>query len=315
MKKRIQQFHQDENGFWSIIVVIILVTLALMAMGSYVLIRSEGIIAAEKAQGMQAEYTATGAMYYALKRSIADPDSSYSVTIDGSNVDVNLSSISSADFNRDVQVQDSVTVGNMTYSVNVVLDVFDNQVGIWCAGLVNDINPRNSWGSYDEDRMVQLANSVVSLDVAGLLALPNSQDLAGGTYSGTQPPSATGFFQPSGDLWVTRYNGNLTLSSNATHYGVVIVTGDLTIGDDAQVEGVIYMPNPDSNIIMQSDSYVDGCVICGGESTGNRWEFWIFSGVDTDVLNNPTRIDAILPYVSNPTAYINTAYNIHTWNE
>ena len=58
---------QEEEGFFSAIVLIFIVTLGLMGMGTYALIRSEGTNITNKVQAIQAEYAANGGIYYALE--------------------------------------------------------------------------------------------------------------------------------------------------------------------------------------------------------------------------------------------------------
>jgi len=74
---KMKLYFRQEEGFWSAFVFIFLVTLALLGLGSYTLIRSEGSNTANDVKAVQAEYAANGAAFFgisAFNQGIFDSD-------------------------------------------------------------------------------------------------------------------------------------------------------------------------------------------------------------------------------------------------
>ena len=58
----------NEDGFWSVISILLLAVLALMGLASHVLTRSEGRSVVNKVYALQADYAANGGAYYGIER-------------------------------------------------------------------------------------------------------------------------------------------------------------------------------------------------------------------------------------------------------
>ena len=59
---------KNEDGFWSVISILLLAVLAVMGLASHVLTRSEGKSVVNKVYALQADYAANGGAYYGIER-------------------------------------------------------------------------------------------------------------------------------------------------------------------------------------------------------------------------------------------------------
>lgn len=265
---------ENEKGFiLPSLVIIFLVTLALMATGAYVLMRSEGDISADTMIAKQIEYSLKGASDYALNLMKIDDLEIQDVDVGGVSATVDTIKLNPSNgFNPDFDLDITATVGSVSRELFVTIDAFDPDVAIWALGAVDlTVIPRNQSGLLPNwDRMGENVYALPQIDVTTLLALPGAQVLAGGAYSGTRPTGATSFFQSGTTPWVTRYTGDVTLSAGAVQWGIMIVDGDLTISSLANVNGIVYLPNAGSQVTMgiSLNATVNGCIICAGDVTG-----------------------------------------------
>ena len=271
---------QSEKGFiLPTLVILFLVTLALLAVGGFELMRGEGNATSEHIIAMQTDYSMQGAAKYAVARLQQGDFPTQTLNVGGVSVVSDTFDLSPANgYNPDFMIDLIATVGTISRELEVDIDAFDTDVAVWAKGSVDLITTANS-GSIlaNWDRLGENVNSLPQIDITTLLSLPNAQDVAGGTISGTIPAGATSFLQPSTTIpWVVRYTGDVTIAAGSTFWGIMIVDGDLTIqsnwGDGiTEVEGIIILANDGDDVTMANGANVDGCIICGGDVTGSGW--------------------------------------------
>ena len=269
---------QREEGFFSALVLIFIVTLGLMGMGTYVLIRSEGTNITNKVQALQAEYAANGGIYYALELLEAEElEGGESLTIGGATVSVSLTAGTG---NVDYHLSVTADVGAIETSMGVDVESFGlENVAVWTTGDIDDVTVLDSTGSSDPELIIEQADSLPTMDDASLVALATSQ---GNDNVGTiTPPDGypSGSFYNSGTTPnVTYVDGDLIVDDGHVLYGIFVVTGNVLIksslfGGVGRIEGVVYLPNQSSQITMSMESAtsIHGGVLTGGDIDGAGW--------------------------------------------
>jgi len=263
---------KKEEGFWSAFVLILLTTLALMGMGAYVLMRSEGVNVASQAESLQTEYSATGAIYYAVRAlQLGTFNEGESVTIGG--VSVTLDTTRTQSGSDSLNVTARTSDGTQT-SVGVGLE----DVAVWTIGSVSNITILDNNGTSNSKLVARNASSVMVMNLAALGAVQNAKVFSSNkTINSTYSPTGnTDFYQSDGVTPnVTIVNGNLTIGKDGIVYGIVVVTGNLTIQSGGwlpfrfgHIEGVVYLPNSGSTISMQESTEIYGGVLSNGNVTG-----------------------------------------------
>jgi len=260
---------KKEEGFWSAVVLILLTTLALMGMGAYVLMRSEGVNVASQAESLQTEYSATGAVYYAVRAlQLGTFSAGESVTIGGVSV--------TFDTTRTQSGSDSLNVTARTSDgTQTTVGIGLADVAVWTTGNVNNITVRDNSDNTNNNLIASNASSVMAIDTTLLGAVNGVGRFSGNpTINNTYSPTPSfNFYQADGVTPnVTIVNGNLTVGKNGTVYGIVVVTGNLTIrsggGNVGHVEGVVYLLNSGSTVSMQRRTEIYGGVLSNGNVTG-----------------------------------------------
>ena len=267
---------KNEKGFLSAFVLILVITLSLMGMGAYVLMRSESANIANRVQVLQAEYAANGAAYYGVRRlevgAIAESHIHYiggaQVTLDttssGSTIHLNITSTAAG-------IQRVLRVDLTSTSLE--------DMAIWTTGTVSDVDVRDSTGTIDNSLVIDEADSLPSMDTSSLIALATSQGHAhSGSFSPADGYPTSSFYNSGATPNVTYIDGDLIVNDGRTVYGIFYVTGNVEVrssffGGIGKIEGVIYLPSQSSTITMSMEGLtsVNGGVISGGNIDGSGW--------------------------------------------
>lgn len=287
---------KQEEGFWSALVILFMVTLMLMGLGSFVLIRSEGYNVVNQINALKAEYAATGAVYYGFQRlKIGDLEESYPVTI--GDVEVYLDTSGTLpDIYLDVTANVSAGGGSMESNLGIELDYLRLDA-IYTTGDVSNIAVLDSTGYPDDDLLVENADELPEIyqGVLDSLASDQSQVFGDPTYEPADGYPSGDFFRPDGITPnVTHVLGNLRVRTGRTVWGIFVVEGNLQIdyddfGADGYIEGVVYMPNAGCTVTIGSDAQVTGGIVTNGDI--------LRDGLNPGIVqHNPVYMRAFEPY-------------------
>jgi len=266
------RFLSDEQGFWSAYVLIFIVTLALMGMGSAMLIRNEGMAVSKSAQRIQADYAAESGVYFgieALKDGTLSEDEPYlSFDFNNSYCYIMLEEYEGQKYLRVESVYGDA-------SSTIVLDVstgsFADKV-IVAAGSISSVIAYNESGSIDNTLLVPNAD-VPQFDKAALMFISstNSNDQFAATWTVSADYKA-GFFRAGIEPNVTYVQGNMVVANNVTVHGIFVVEGSVTLNAGSNVQGVIWVCNNNTttmNKYLFSSVRVNGGIITQGEVVGS----------------------------------------------
>lgn len=264
---------KNEEGFFSSMILMFLVTLAMMGLGAFVLTRSEGASVTTQIQTIQAEYAAEGAVYYGVQRlAQGSLNEAQALSIGGGNVILDTTTVSGS-----IYLNVIATTGSMTRRIRVEVEESGGGLAdkaIYTTDVVFFTTACDSLQNTDDSRKVENADSIPSMDLAALWALSNSQ---GHNQSGTFYPSSGypsgNFYQPDGVTPnVTYVNGNMRVNDGRTVYGIYVVTGWVNLRPSARVEGVIYVVNDNPTWLRGGGSTatpsIQGGVVSEGEING-----------------------------------------------
>jgi len=264
--------YKKEDGFLSAMVLIFLVTLSLMGLGAYVLIRTEVVTIGSQINRVKADYAAEGAMYYAIKRvQSATLPLSETISIGDGGVTIYAARDSGT---GNVTVTVRSTVSGIKSNLQVVMNSISlESLGLWTTGSCSDITVRDEGGQEDESLKIEQADSIPQMDISALYSTASSQ---GHVYSGTYKPLNDypngSFYHSPGVPNVTYVNGDLEISAGRRVYGIFVVTGEVRIkssffGGAGRIEGVVYLPN-DQDLEMDSYTRINGGVLSNGDVSG-----------------------------------------------
>jgi hypothetical protein len=267
---------KNEKGFWSAFVLILVITLSLMGMGAYVLMRSEGANVANRVQVLQAEYAANGAAYYGIRRlEIGAIAESHIHSIGGGQVTIDTTNSGSTIH---------LTVTSTAEGIQRVLrldltSTLLEDMAIWTTGTVTDVDVYDSTGTIDNSLMIDEADSLPSMDTSSLIALATSQGQAhSGSFSPPDGYPSSSFYNSGTTPNVTYIDGDLIVDNGRTVYGIFYVTGNVEVrssftGGIGRIEGIVYLPSQSSTITMSMEGLtsVNGGVISGGNIDGSGW--------------------------------------------
>jgi hypothetical protein len=294
---KIRNFVRREEGFWSTMVILLLVTLALMGMGSYTVQRSEGPNVAKNINSMQAEYAATGGMYFGLRLlrlgnlGVAE-NHTYSIggastTIDtawGSFVDP----VTSNTYNTRLTVtsQKGLTNSVASRKIEILLNTRMpfNRIASISAGPAVNITTRDSLGVNNPQLCIQNVGmaGVPDFDLIGLKALSTAQghDQSAWNFKPNDhyPGPPNSFFRSGTTPNVTYCSGNMTVLGGREIYGIFVVEGSIVLDGGCRVEGILWCPNG-TNITRISgggdptENTVSGGVITKGSYDSHSMNF------------------------------------------
>jgi hypothetical protein len=263
---------REENGFWSAMLILFLVTLGLMGLGAAALMRSEGSSALERAEAMQADYAANGAAYYGIQRLMIgalDEEQTYTIGTGFVTLDSVLISGTS-----NVLLTVTATSGGTTRGIEIELSPGGLLVdmAIYTEGDVYNVNAKDSTGADDPDLLVKQADAIPEIDEATLSAMSTAQghDQTASTFKPADGYPNGSFYQADGVTPnVTHVMNNFSVQGGTTVYGIFVVEGDVVLNGSSRIEGVIYLPNPTSTIITGGGDPTESTIIGGIVSHGD----------------------------------------------
>lgn len=268
----LMKIKSDRRGFWSAMMVIFIVTLGLMGLGSFVLMRSEGHSSATSIQAVQAEYAANGGAYYGLM-SMANDTLDESSTLSIGHADVTLDTTSVVG-SAEVLLYVTATVGDIQSRLRLRVSPGTGLVdkAIYTTGHVFNVTGKDSTGTNDPSRVVTQAPSVPAIDEAALAAMstPQGHDQFDALFTPSNGYPDGSFYRPDGVTPnVTHVMNDFKVKGGRTIYGIFVVEGDVVLNGSARIEGVVYLPNPTSTIITGGGDPGESSITGGLISHGN----------------------------------------------
>jgi len=282
-----------EDGFLSAMYLVFLVTLGLMGMGAFMLIRSEGRTVASNAEMYRAQYAANGAAYYGIRRlelGILDEES-------GLDIGGAIVALDTTRSGQETSLFINSVYGDLSSRLRIRLKSNDmSGNAVYSTGTVFNVDARDSVNTRDPSLITQAADSIPTIDVGTLSALATAQgNVEGGTFQPNNGYPSGSFFQADGVTpTVTWVNGNLRVRGNRTVYGIFVVTGWVRLDGNARVQGIIYMPN-NQLLTIHGGGNPSGSSVTGGVvSEGNLVGF----GNHVNVRHEPTFMRTFSKYIT-----------------
>jgi hypothetical protein len=287
-----------EDGFWSAFFLIFLVTLGLLGMGAFALMRSEGYNIGNQAKMYQADYALDGIAFYgmralALGKFTRDTETrTYTVGTASGTLDTSIAS--SGDIK--MVVQSNCLNAQRELQIEAAFVGFADRA-IITTSTVSGIGAKDSNFVDNSRKLAQRVDSIPTINLAGLKAIATT--LAGNrTFNSSDYPVAPNnkFFKTGSTPNVTYVTGNLEVKGNSCLYGIWIVDGSVTISGTPRIYGVLYLPNVTSTIVngggTKSESVVTGAIVSHGSITGNA--------KDLSVSHKPTYMNAFCKFKPYP---------------
>jgi hypothetical protein len=265
---------RDERGFWSAFFFLFLVTLGLLGMGAYALMKSEGVNVANEMKSMQAKNSLEAAAFYgltALKKSLfTGVMETTTLTIGGTTVNLDTSR-SGSDLILRVTATNGAVSRQLKIQVQYGKKFSDNAVAT--TGDVSNVTALDSLRNPDPDRLIDNQDSLPTFKDADIKAMAFTQGhKKTGNWTATTNYPAANFYNAGTTPNVTHITGNLTMNGTTNIYGIFIVEGTVTMNGTGRIYGVLYLPNSTSTVIKSStiagESAVEGGIISHGSISG-----------------------------------------------
>ena len=266
---------ENEEGFWSSLLILFLVTLVLLGFGSFVLVRSESANVANQIRALQADYAANGCAYYGIKRlQLGSLNESETLTVGNGFVSLDTSEVSGS---LDILLNISGTVGGVERKIEIRLATGGGLVdkAIYTMGDVFNVTGKDSLGNPSSDVVVTQADTVPEIDVDSLNTMSTAQghDQSGTPFTPVDGYPNGSFYQPDGVTPnVTHVMDSLVVEGGRTIFGIFVVEGSVILHGSSRVQGVIYLPNPTSTIITgggnPGESSITGGIVSHGNISG-----------------------------------------------
>ncbi len=152
-------------------------------------------------------------------------------------------------------------------------------LAMFSTGSVTNVTALDADGNPDPSLMVANADSMPPIDYLNLIDTAINQ-----SHVEYDPTFQPGDGYPNGSFYaspgvpnVTHVTGDLKVNGGITVYGIFIVEGDVILNGSARVDGVIYLPNFDSEVEQitfagggsPEESTVNGGIIANGDISGS----------------------------------------------
>ena len=276
MKKRVR----DQRGFWSAFAFIFLITLGLLGLGAYALMRTESSNAANQMQMLQAEYSLNAGAHFGLnalfKGTFNDTTESTTLNIGGATVNLDTAFKDLLGHTLVMTVTSKIGSAERQVQVEFDLGMRMRDKAIITTDVDNGVSARDSLNRNDPNRLVQKADSIPTIREDSLLARATRQGhLISGDSDGSTMSNS--FFQADGKTpniyWIT---GDLTLEGDNQNLkqaaGIIVVLGNVTLNGSARIKGIVYLPNQMSTLIHgggnPKENSIEGALISHGAITG-----------------------------------------------
>jgi hypothetical protein len=277
---KIQSINRNgEKGFWSAFFFIFLVTLGLMGLGAYSLMRGEGSSAGNQVRMMQADFALDAGTFFALralsKGTFNSQFESEPLSVGEAQVQLDTSRV--AGFSGVVlTVTSTLEKAEKQLIIRVLPGQGLRDKAIVTTGTVSGVVALDSLRVEDPLRLISRADSIPTIkeDSLEMMSTMQGHDKFVATY---KPPNG----YPNGSFWqadgvtpnVTHVFGNLDLAGNEDFYGIFIVEGNVTLKGTTRFHGVLYLPNVKSTIIKgggtPAGSTIEGAIVSHGDISGN----------------------------------------------
>ncbi|MBN2105693.1 hypothetical protein JW835_16770 [bacterium] len=284
-----------EDGFWSAVFLLLMVGLGTMALSSYLIMQKEAENTVNNAIALQADYSATGAAYYALaafRQGIMNDGDVQTVDIAGISCDIYLNELTVDDETNFYINVNGFTDEGVGRSVEIKLSALFDFAGcaINCEKDVGDkVKAKAEGGSVHIPSLIVENTPLPPIDTASLIAHANVYVTSKSDLVDGFPANLTAvcpddpFYQadcmtpniiyvaPGVGLDLKGGGGWRTIS------GIFITDGDvITNGGHTEIDGVVFVTNPDATVEMKGNhggrAHVVGGIVSYGVVDGkNPW--------------------------------------------
>ncbi|UCE06252.1 MAG: hypothetical protein JSW07_22185 [bacterium] len=177
----------------------------------------------------------------------------------------------------DLKIVSTANYNNISKTIELLMAIPPNlgDLAVFCTDTIMNVTVTDEFGNPDSSLFIENALDMLPFDKDGLVALAASQ---GHVYAGDFVPT-DGY--PNNDFYydfdngipnVTHVNGDFTVNGGTTVYGIFVVEGNADLNGSARLEGVVYLPNPESIIINGSgdpnEAAVTGGIVVNGSVDG-----------------------------------------------
>lgn len=336
--KVFKMMRKSEQGFVSALVLIFLITLALMGMGAYILVRTEGEGIARQAMVTQMDFAAEGAYFWAQKVMMRatpgtpiDSIDGQSWNINGVEVSINASPHTATSFADYDLTLSANSYGAANFTTDVVIAVKDmdlENIAVWTASTinVNEVYVCDSrygttetypWNAENELMLISYGtgcDTIPTMNDATLQALALSQHRNPDLHVWTDTTVAGSSWSTSGDAPATAPDTDFLRISDGLP-NVFYITGNLTVNIDDTLSGIIYV---EGNVSMFGTGRINGVlymptsgstllmergtIIQGGVIGNVRIGRNAGTGTNPIISYNPTYMQAFAAYRTYPLA-------------
>lgn len=268
-----QKIIKNEEGFWSIVFLLLLTTLASLGMATYHAVKQSSSNAVNQTLAVQADYTATSGIYYGVERAMAGiVDSTEVVTIEGATVTIENTQLAA----DSIEVISTSNMNGAERSIRVLITVpsdFTKNAVTTEGTIGRGVHALDSTGTEDPSLLVS-NTPIPTFDDDSLKTLATGQGryYNGLTVNSTFPVGATSFWLDSLAQipYYTYVNGTMTVKTGCDIYGIFVVdNGNVELNNKVNVYGVIYVVD-DENMVMRGKDTASNATVTGGVvSRGN----------------------------------------------
>lgn len=179
--------------------------------------------------------------------------------------------------------------GNADAVNNAEVTVFTRQFqefAIWAKDSVQSVASQDSLGNPNPNLVMKQAPFMPKIDKTALVGEAAAQGHVCYEEWGSHFHPEHGF--PNGSFYhdstsaspqanVIHVNGDLHIRDGRTVYGIFIVEGDVLLNENAKVRGVLYLPNPSSQIYNRENasSQVQGGIVTWGDIDGKGYPIYV----------------------------------------
>ena len=222
---------KNEEGFWSAVFLLFLMTLTLMGLGASAIMKNEAPSLGNQINGLKAEYGANGAAYFGIAQLNALTFSDTSGIVFGE-ATVSFDTSMSGD---DVVLLVTSEVAGIVHSIEIVIEPPENPEdnAIYITGTVINVSTLDSLGNIDPDLLVQNLDELPTIDEDSLKAMAIAQGRYFNSFDDDTfnvHGGCSDFYQADGVTPnVTYVSGDLVMAGNEELHGIYVVEGDIKI--------------------------------------------------------------------------------------
>ncbi|MBD3288371.1 hypothetical protein GF337_06165 [candidate division KSB1 bacterium] len=233
-----------------------------------------------------ARNAATSGVYMALSRIYRDNTwrTGFSnMTVGGSSLQLECQdqSVDPTLSSMELRLLATATHDDITKTISVVLGIPPDlgDLAVFCTDTIINVTIKDEAGVADPSLGIQQAPDMLPFDKPALEAMAVSQGhVINGNFAPTDGYPNNDFYYDAATSTpnVIHVKGDFTINGSVTAYGIYIVEGNATLNGGSRLEGVIYMPNPNSLVIHgggdPKESSITGGVFSNGSinGTGNH---------------------------------------------